>query len=44
VAELRSKVAELTAMADTLQELADLCHGNNRPECPILKDLAGTKV
>ena len=42
VAELRGKVAELTAMADTLQELADRCHGNARPDCPILKDLAGT--
>ena len=40
VAELRSKVAELTAMADTLQDLADRCHGNSRPDCPILKDLA----
>lgn len=40
VADLRSKVAELTAMADALQELADSCHGNSRPDCPILKDLA----
>jgi MerR family copper efflux transcriptional regulator len=40
VAELRGKVAELTAMADTLQDLADRCHGNSRPDCPILKDLA----
>ena len=47
VAELRGRVAELTAMADTLQDLADQCHGNGRPDCPILKDLArpadGTK-
>ena len=40
VAELRAKVAELTAMADTLQDLADHCQGNSRPDCPILKDLA----
>ena len=41
VAELRMKVLELTAMADTLQELADKCSGSNRPDCPILRDLAG---
>jgi len=41
VAELRMKVAALTAMADTLQELADKCSGSDRPDCPILKDLAG---
>lgn len=40
IAELRSKIADLTAMADTLQDLADRCHGNTRPDCPILKDLA----
>ena len=44
VAELRGKVAELTAMADTLQELADHCQGNSRPDCPILKDLARQPV
>lgn len=42
VTELRSKVAELTAMADTLQDLADRCEGDGRPDCPILKDLAGS--
>ena len=41
VAELRRKALELTAMADTLQELADRCSGSKRPDCPILKDLAG---
>lgn len=40
VAELEAKIAELQAMADTLTELADACHGDDRPECPILKDLA----
>lgn len=34
VADLRRKVTELTAMADTLQELADRCSGGSRPECP----------
>jgi MerR family copper efflux transcriptional regulator len=40
VSELRAKVAELSAMADTLQDLADRCEGNDRPDCPILKNLA----
>ncbi len=40
VADLRGKIAELTAMADALQDLADRCQGNGRPDCPILKDLA----
>lgn len=40
VSELRVKVAELSAMADTLQDLADRCEGDDRPDCPILKNLA----
>ena len=39
VAELEAKILELTAMRNTLQELADACHGDHRPECPILRDL-----
>ena len=40
VAELDSKIAELKAMRATLSELATHCHGDARPECPILQDLA----
>lgn len=39
VAELRTKISELTAMCATLDELADACHGDQRPDCPILRDL-----
>ena len=39
VAELQERIARLTAMAETVQELADACHGDHRPECPILRDL-----
>ena len=39
-AGLKAKVAELQAMAQTLEHLADHCHGNDRPDCPILADLA----
>jgi Cu(I)-responsive transcriptional regulator len=40
VAELERKVASLQAMKDTLQHLATCCHGDDRPECPILDRLA----
>lgn len=40
VAGLKSKIAELQAMAQTLEHLADHCHGNDRPDCPIIADFA----
>ena len=40
VAELESKLAKLQAMKDTLQHLAHCCHGDDRPDCPILDRLA----
>ncbi|MCW3477535.1 Cu(I)-responsive transcriptional regulator [Limobrevibacterium gyesilva] len=42
VAELDERIAGLTAMHDALEELADACHGDHRPECPILRDLDGS--
>lgn len=41
VADLEARIAELTAMSHALHDLADACHGDHRPECPILHDLAG---
>jgi Cu(I)-responsive transcriptional regulator len=38
--ELRHKIAELRSMAATLEHLTKHCHGDQRPECPILEDLA----
>ena len=35
------KIAELSAMKETLSELVHACHGDHRPYCPILNDLAG---
>jgi hypothetical protein len=29
-------------MCAAFQELADACHGDHRPECPILRDLEGS--
>ncbi|MEM9966729.1 MAG: Cu(I)-responsive transcriptional regulator [Pseudomonadota bacterium] len=41
LAEIDQKVAELKAMGQTLRHLIDTCAGDNRPDCPILDDLAG---
>jgi Cu(I)-responsive transcriptional regulator len=40
VAELERKITELQSMRRTLVELAHHCHGDHRPDCPILDDLA----
>jgi len=40
VAELNRRIAELTEMRDTLAHLADHCHGDDRPDCPIIESLA----
>lgn len=39
VAGLRQKIRELEEMASTLERLAASCHGNDRPNCPILSEL-----
>jgi Cu(I)-responsive transcriptional regulator len=39
VAELDSKIEELQSMRAALADLAAHCHGDHRPECPILDDL-----
>ena len=40
--ELQRKAAVLKAMRRTLVELAERCHGDDRPDCPIIDSLAGT--
>lgn len=40
VGELRRKELEIRAMRRSLEELAQHCHGDGRPDCPILEDLA----
>lgn len=40
VDELKAKIAELEAMVKTLEHLMHHCHGDHRPECPILEDLS----
>lgn len=41
IAGLRRKIVELEDMASTLETLARACHGNARPDCPILSELEG---
>jgi len=38
---LRRRIEELQSMLDTLDHLVRHCHGDHRPDCPILEDLAG---
>lgn len=39
IAEIETKIAELSAMRDAVHELAEACDGDHRPDCPILHDL-----
>ena len=43
VAAIEAKIAELQSMRSTLQRLVHACHGDDRPDCPILNDMAGTE-
>ncbi|MCF6273437.1 MAG: Cu(I)-responsive transcriptional regulator [Rhodobacteraceae bacterium] len=44
LAQIEEKISGLQAMQKTLSELVDKCHGDERPDCPILDGLAGVKV
>jgi Cu(I)-responsive transcriptional regulator len=39
VSALERKSESLHAMAESLRHLAEHCHGDNRPDCPILDEL-----
>ncbi|KQU71173.1 MULTISPECIES: Cu(I)-responsive transcriptional regulator [unclassified Rhizobacter] len=40
MADLDRRIAEMEAMKRTLSSLASCCHGDQRPDCPILDELA----
>lgn len=42
LAAIDTKIAQLQSMRETLRHLVDACHGDHRPDCPILTDLAGS--
>ena len=37
--QIKTKIAGLESMRDTLSHLIDECAGDHRPDCPILEDL-----
>ena len=41
LAEIDRRLAELAELRETLAGLVAACHGDDRPDCPILADLAG---
>lgn len=43
LAAIDAKLAELQAVKATLERLVQCCHGDERPDCPILDSLAGER-
>ena len=43
ISEVETRIAELQSIRRTLIDLTERCHGDDRPDCPILEDLAGGK-
>ena len=43
-AELAQRIEAMQSMQRTLEHLIHCCHGDERPDCPILDDLAGTSA
>ncbi|MEK9752404.1 MAG: Cu(I)-responsive transcriptional regulator [Rhodospirillaceae bacterium] len=43
IGTIEDRIAELETMKRTLQDLTRRCHGDDRPDCPILEDLAKLK-
>lgn len=41
--DLQQRIAAMQAMQRTLQSLVHCCHGDQRPDCPILDDLAAAQ-
>ena len=44
IAALTERIAAMQSMQRTLQTLVHCCHGDLRPDCPILDDLAGADL
>lgn len=39
--EIENRIAELTSLKTSLHHLVRNCHGDDRPDCPIIEGLAG---
>lgn len=44
IKEIDRKISELQSLKTTLSSLAENCHGDNKPDCPIINDFAGRVV
>lgn len=44
IKEVDRKIEELRKVRETLTHLTERCHGDDRPDCPILRGLAGETV
>lgn len=44
LSEIDRKIRELTELRRTLEHLVHACHGNERPDCPILEELSDGKA
>lgn len=42
LADIDRKLAELAGLRDALRHLVEHCHGDERPDCPIIGGLAGS--
>lgn len=40
ISEIDRKITELQSLRETLSDLAKHCNGDNKPDCPIIEDLA----
>ena len=40
IADVELRIQELQSIRDTLKHLTDCCHGDGRPDCPILEGIA----
>ena len=44
IVELERKIVAIQEMSKALKHLASHCHGENRPECPIIDEIATSVV
>ncbi|WP_169542763.1 Cu(I)-responsive transcriptional regulator [Sneathiella aquimaris] len=44
ITSIEEKIAELELMKGLLKRVANNCHGDARPDCPILDEIAGHSV
>lgn len=40
ILEVERRIAELQSIRDTLTNLSERCHGDDRPDCPIIEEIA----